>query len=42
MDEVKKKAKAAMSSCSWLPTANAIEELRENQEDTNAILHGTC
>jgi hypothetical protein len=31
-----------MSSCSCLPTAKAIEELRENPEDTNAILHITC
>jgi len=25
-----------------LPTAKAIEELRENPEETNAILHVTC
>jgi len=31
-----------MSSLLMLPTAKAIEELRENPEETNAILHVTC
>jgi hypothetical protein len=25
-----------------LPTAKAIDELRENPEETNAVLHVTC
>ena len=42
MDEVKKEAKRRHVQLLMLPTAKAIEELRENPEDTNAILHVTC
>src|SRR6266498_1245018 len=42
MDEVKKEAKRRHVHLLMLPTAKAIEELRENPEDTNAILHVTC
>src|SRR5919109_1759582 len=39
MDEVKKEAKRRHVQLLLLPTAKAIEELRENPEETNAILH---
>lgn len=42
MDEVKKEAKRRHVQLLMLPTAKAIEELRENPEETNAILHVTC
>jgi hypothetical protein len=42
MDEVKKEAKRRHVQLLLLPTAEAIEELRENPEETNAILHVTC
>jgi len=42
MDEVKKEAKRRHVQLLMLPTAKAIEELCENPEDTNAILHVTC
>jgi hypothetical protein len=42
MDEVKKEAKRRHVQLLMLPTAEAIEELREHPEDTNAILHVTC
>ena len=42
MDEVKKEAKRRHVQPLMLPTAEAIEELRENPQDTNAILHVTC
>src|SRR6266568_5892906 len=42
MDEVKKEAKRRKVKLLMLPTAKAIEELRENPEETNAILHVTC
>ena len=42
MDEVKKEAKRRDVQLLILPTAKAIEELRENPEETNAILHVTC
>ena len=43
MDEMKKEAKRRhVQLLQTLPTANAIEELRKNPEDTNAILHITC
>ncbi len=42
MDEVKKEAKRRHVQLLMLPTAKAIEELRENPEKTNAILHVTC
>jgi hypothetical protein len=42
MDEVKKEAKRRHVQLLTLPTAKAIEDLRKNPEDTNAILHITC
>ena len=42
MDEVKKEAKRRHVQLLMLPTAKAIEELRKNPEETNAILHVTC
>jgi hypothetical protein len=42
MDEVKKEAKRRHVDLLMLRTAEAIEELRKNQKDTNAILHVTC
>src|SRR5215831_9210353 len=42
MDEVKREAKHRKIKLSILPTADAIETLKENAEDTNAILHVTC
>ena len=42
MDEVKKEAERRHVQLLMLPTAKAIEELRANPEDTNAILHVTC
>ena len=42
MDEVKKEARSRHVQLLMQPTARAIEELRKNPEDTNAILHITC
>jgi len=42
MDEVKKEAKRRHVDLLVLPTAEALEELRKNPHDTNAILHVTC
>ena len=42
MDEVKKQAKRRHVKLLMLPTAKAIEALRENPKETNAILHVTC
>jgi hypothetical protein len=42
MDEVTKEAKRRHVDLLMLPTAEAIEELRKNPQDTNAILHVTC
>jgi hypothetical protein len=42
MDEVKREAKRRKVKLSILPTAEAIETLKQNAEDTNAILHVTC
>ena len=42
MNEVKKEARSRHVQLLMLPTAKAIEKLRENLEDTNAILHVTC
>ena len=42
MDEVKKESKRRHVELLILPTTKAIEELRKNPEDTNAILHITC
>ena len=42
MDEVKKEARRRHVQLLMLPTAKAIDELREHPEETNAILHVTC
>jgi len=42
MDEVKEEAKRRHVDLFVVPTAEAIEELRKNPQDTNAILHVTC
>ena len=42
MEEVKKEAKRRHVALLLLPTAKAIEALREHPEATNAILHVTC
>jgi hypothetical protein len=42
MDEVKKEAQRRKIELLILPTSEAIEVLRQNPEDTNAILHVTC
>ena len=42
MDEVKKEATRRQVQLLMLPTAEAIEELRKNPKDTNAIRHITC
>ncbi len=42
MKEVKNEARRRDVKLLILPTAKAIEELRKNPEDTNAILHITC
>ena len=42
MDEVKKEAQRRKIELLILPTSEAIEVLKKNPEDTNAILHVTC
>jgi hypothetical protein len=42
MDEVKREAMRRRIKLLALPTIEAIEALKENPEDTNAILHVTC
>ncbi|MBI3667580.1 MAG: hypothetical protein HY236_15360 [Acidobacteria bacterium] len=42
MDEVKQEAKRRHVRLLVLPTAQAIEALKDNPEETNAILHVTC
>jgi len=42
MDEVRRAAKRRHVELLMLPTVEAIEELRKNPQDTNAILHVTC
>ena len=42
MDEVGREAGARGIELLVLPTVEAINELQENSEDTNAILHVTC
>jgi hypothetical protein len=42
MDQMKKEAKRRHVQLLVLPTSEAIEELRKNHKDTNAILHVTC
>ncbi len=42
MDEVKHEARRRHVKLLMLPTAQAIEALEENPDETNAILHITC
>lgn len=42
MDEVKREARRRKIKSLILPTAEAIEELKQRPSDTNAILHVTC
>jgi hypothetical protein len=42
MDDVKKEAQRRQIELLILPTSEAIELLKKNPEDTNAILHVTC
>ena len=42
MDEVKEEAERRRVELVILPTAQAIEKLKEGLEKTNAILHVTC
>jgi hypothetical protein len=42
MDEVKREAKRRKIKLVVLPTAEAIEKLKHESEQTNAILHVTC
>jgi hypothetical protein len=42
MEELKEEARRRRIKLLVLPTANAIEVLKENPPETNAILHVTC
>ena len=42
MEEVKREAQRRHIQLIILPTAQAIEEMKNNPKDTNAILHLTC
>jgi hypothetical protein len=42
MDEVKREAERRKVSLLILPTAKAIELLKDDPNDTNAVLHVTC
>ena len=42
MEDLKREAKRRKIKLLILPTAEAIEELKKHQRDTNAILHITC
>jgi hypothetical protein len=42
MDEVKREARRRNVELLVLPTSDAIEKLRQDPDDTNAILHVTC
>jgi hypothetical protein len=42
MEEVKREAQRRHIQLIILPTAQAIEEMKNNPKDTNAILHITC
>jgi hypothetical protein len=42
MDEVKQEARRRKIKLLILPTVEAIEELKQRPDDTNAILHVTC
>ena len=42
MDEVKHEANHRKIELLILPTTQAIEALKQNSDDTNAVLHVTC
>jgi hypothetical protein len=42
MEAVKDEAKRRKVKLLVLPTAKAIEELKQHPSDTNAVLHVTC
>ena len=42
MEEVKREAQRRKIKLLILPTADAIEELKQEPDETNAILHVTC
>jgi hypothetical protein len=42
MDDVKSEAKRRKITLLVLPTKDAIEELKQHPDETNAILHVTC
>jgi len=42
MEEVKGEAKRRQIELLILPTAEAIEELKQRHDKTNAVLHVTC
>jgi hypothetical protein len=42
MDKVKREAQRRKIKLVVLPTAEAIEELKQELDETNAILHVTC
>jgi hypothetical protein len=42
MDEVKREAKRRKIKLLIVPTTKAIQELKQNPDETNAILHVTC
>lgn len=42
MEEVKREAKRRKVKLLILPTAEAIAELKQNPDQTNAVLHVTC
>jgi hypothetical protein len=42
MEEVKREAKRRRIKLVILPTVEAVEDLRQNPDQTNAILHVTC
>ncbi len=42
MEEVKREARRRKIKLVILPTVEAIEKLRENPRETNAVLHVTC
>jgi hypothetical protein len=42
LNEVKQKAKCRKIKLFILPTVDAIEELKQNPDEANAILRGTC
>jgi hypothetical protein len=42
MEEVKREAKRRKIHLSILPTGQAIDTLKQEPDETNAILHVTC